>query len=134
MGHYHLRENPVRSFGRIAVMLVVSLLTLTIGGGGYTDLNAFGFVGVLLVIFWVLPLIGVTTLFHFLDRRFGPYARYPIALIGLFPVFLIIYLGGKGDSAYMRVIVLSGLAWSAAWLVTSRIFSGAPRKQITEAS
>jgi len=34
----------------------------------------------------------------------------------------------------MRVIVLSGLAWSAAWLVTSRIFSGAPRKQITEAS
>ena len=78
MDHYHPRENPVNSFGRIAVMVLVSLLTLTIGGGGYTDLNAFGFVAILLVMFWGLPLIVLITLFHFLDKRFGPYARYPI--------------------------------------------------------
>jgi hypothetical protein len=59
-------------------MVLVSLLTLTIGGGGYTDLNAFGFVAILLVMFWGLPLIVLITLFHFLDKRFGPYARYPI--------------------------------------------------------
>ena len=102
MEHYHPRENPVRSFGRIAVMVLVSLLTLTIGGGGYTNLNAFGFVGVLLIMFWGLPLIVLMTLFHFLDKRFGPYARYPIALIGLFPLLLVIYFGAQGDVIYMR--------------------------------
>jgi hypothetical protein len=76
MDHYHPRENPVRSFGRIAVMVLISLLTLTIGGG-YTDLNAFGFVGVLLVMFWGLPLIALMTLFHFLDKRFGPMRGTP---------------------------------------------------------
>ena len=116
------------SFTRIAVMVVVSLLTLTIGGGGYTDRNAFGFVGILLIFFWGLPLVGLMTGFHFLDKRFGPYARFPIALIGLFPLLLVIYFGGKGDVNYMKVIVLSGLAWSAAWLATSYIFAkGAPK-------
>ena len=124
----------MRSFGRIAVMVLVSLLTLTIGGGGYTDLNAFGFVGILLVMFWGLPLIVLMTLFHFLDKRFGPYARYPIALIGLFPLLLVIYFGAQGDVIYMRVIIISGLVWSAAWLETSRIFCSAPRKEITEIS
>jgi hypothetical protein len=103
-------------------MVIVSLVTLTICGGGYTDRNAFGFVGLLLVMFWGLPLIGFITLFHFLDRRLGPYARYPIASIGLFPLLLVIYFRGQGDVTYVRVIVLSGLAWSAAWLTTS-IFS-----------
>jgi hypothetical protein len=85
----------MRSFSRIAVMVVVSLLTLTICGGGYTDRNAFAFVGLLLVMFWGLPLIGLITLLHFLDWRFGPYARYPIALIGLFPLLLVIYFRGQ---------------------------------------
>jgi lipoprotein NlpI len=31
----------------------------------------------------------------------------------------------------MRVIVLSGLTWSAAWLATSHIFSRVPRNEIT---
>lgn len=121
----------MRSFGRIAVMVVVSLLTLTICGGGYTDKNAFGFVGLLLVMFWGLPLIGLIALFHFLERRFGPYARYPIALIGLFPLLLVIYFRGQGDAIYMRAIVLSGLTWSAAWLATSHIFSRVPRNETT---
>jgi hypothetical protein len=127
-GSFHPRRNHMRSFSRIAVMVIVSLLTLTICGGGYTDRNAFGFVGLLLVMFWGLPLIGLITLFHFLDRRFGPYARYPIALIGLFPLLLVIYFGGQGDAIYMRAIVLSGLAWSAAWLATFHIFSRVARQ------
>ena len=86
------------------------------------------------IMFWGLPLIVLMTLFHFLDKRFGPYVRYPIALIGLFPLLLVIYFGAKGDVIYMRVIILSSLAWSAAWLETSRIFCSAPRKEITEAS
>ena len=52
--------------------------------------------------FWGLPLIVLMTLFHFLDKRFGPYVRYPIALIGLFPLLLVIYFGAKGDVIYMR--------------------------------
>jgi hypothetical protein len=115
-------------------MVVVSLLTLTIGFGGYTDRNAFGLVGGLLVMFWDLPLIGLITLLHFLDRRFGTYARYPIASIGLFPLLLVVYFRGQGDEIYTRVIVLSGLAWSAAWFATSHIFSRVPRKEITEVS
>jgi hypothetical protein len=116
----------MRSFGRIAVMVVASLLTLTICGGGYTSGTAFGFVGFLLVAFWGLPILGLITVFHFLDKHFGPYARYPIALIGLFPLALVIYFGARGDQTYIRIIVLSGLAWSAAWLATSHIFSGVP--------
>jgi hypothetical protein len=112
----------MESFGRIAAMVVVSLMTLTFGGGGYSDLSAFAFVGVLLAVFWSLPLIALITAFHFLDKHFGPYARYPIALIGLFPLFLVMYFRGGGDQVYISVIVLSGLAWSAAWLVTSHIF------------
>jgi hypothetical protein len=131
MDHCHPREKPMRSFSRIAVMVVVSLLTLTICGGGYTDKNAFAFVGLLLVMFWGLPLVGLLALFHLLDWRFGSYARYPIALIGLFPLFLIIYFRGQGDAIYMRAIVLSGLTWSAAWLATSHIFSRVPRNEIT---
>jgi hypothetical protein len=53
----------MRSFARIAVMVVVSMLTLTICGGGYTDRNALGFVGLLLVAFWGLPVIGLITFF-----------------------------------------------------------------------
>jgi hypothetical protein len=124
----------MKSFGRIAVMVLVSLLTLTLGGGGYKDANAFAFVGVLLVMFWGLPLIGLMTLFHFVDKRFGSYARYPIAAIGLFPLLLIVYFGGKGDVIYMRYIVLSGLVWSAAWLATSHIFLGTQRTYMTKAS
>jgi hypothetical protein len=126
MDHGHARETPMRSLSRIAVMVVVSLLTLTICGGGYADRNAFEFVGLLLIMFWGLPLIGLMTLFHFLDRRFGCYARYPVALIGLFPLLLVIYFGGQGDAIFMRNIILSGLAWSAAWLATSHIFGKAP--------
>src|ERR1700727_1815506 len=106
MDHCRFREKSMRSFSRIAVMVVVSLLTLTICGGGYTDRNAFGFVGLLLVMFWGLPLIGLIALFHFLDRRFGPYARYPVALIGLLPLFLVAYFRGQGDPIFIRVIVL----------------------------
>ena len=122
MDHYHPRENPVRSFGRIAVMVLVSLLTLTIGGGGYTDLNAFGFVGYVLGSAAHRPHDVVP-----LSRQaFWPLVRYPIALIGLFPLLLVIYFGAKGDVIYMRVIILSSLAWSAAWL-ERRVFFGARR-------
>jgi hypothetical protein len=124
----------MRSFSRIAVMVVVSLLTLTICGGGYTDRNAFGFVGLLFVMFWGLPLIGLIALFHFLDKRFGPYARYPVALIGLLPLLLVAYFRGQGDPIFIRVIVLGGLTWSIAWLATSYILVRAPRKEITEVS
>jgi hypothetical protein len=124
----------MRSLGRIAAMVIVSVVILTICGGGYTDKNAFAFVALLVAAFWGLPLIGLITLFHFLDQRFGAYARYPIASIGLFPIILAIYFGGRGDVIYIRVIVLSGLAWSAAWLATSHIFCRVPRKEITKAS
>jgi len=112
----------MRSFGRIAAMVIVSLLALTLGFGGYTDRNAFGFVGLLLVMFWGIPLIGIITLFHFVERRFGPYMRYLIASIGLFPLLLVIYSRGRGDAIYMQIFMLPGLVWSAAWLTTSFLF------------
>ena len=124
----------MRSLIRITVMVVVSLLTLTVCGGGYAGKNAFEEMGLFAVLFGGLPVLGLITLFHFLDWAFGPYARYPVASIGLFPLLLVIYFKGEGEEIYMRVIVLSGLAWSAAWLATSHIFSRLPRKEITEAS
>ena len=115
-------------------MVVVSLLSLTFGLGGYTDRNGFELIGGLLVMFWGLPLIGLVTAFHFLDRRYGPYARCPIASIGLFPLLLVIFFGGQGDQIFIRVIILSGLTWSAAWLTTSHFFARVPRKEIMEVS
>jgi len=119
----------MRSLIRIAVMLVVSLLTLTLCGGGYASKHAFEEMGLYAVLFGGLPVLGLVTLFHVLDRFFGPYARYPVALIGLFPLLLVIYFKGQGDETYMRVIILSGLAWSAAWPATSRILYRAPHKE-----
>jgi hypothetical protein len=118
----------MRSLIRIAVMVVVSLLTLTMAGGGYASKHAFEEMGLYAVLFGGLPVLGLITLFHVLDRFFGPYARYPVALIGLFPLLLYIYFGG-GDETYGRVIIPSGLAWSAAWLATSRISSRVPHKE-----
>ena len=123
----------MRSLIRIAVMVVVSLLTLTIGSGGYAGKHAFEELGIFAVVFGGLPVLGLITLFHFLDWAFGPYARYPVASIGLFPLLLIIYVG-QGDETFTKISVLSGLAWSAAWLATSHIISRLPRKEITEAS
>jgi hypothetical protein len=110
-------------------MLVVSLLTLTMCGGGYASKHAFEEMGLYAVLFGGLPVLGLITLFQVLDWFFGPYARYPVALIGLFPLLLVIYFKGQGDVTYMRVIILSGLAWSAAWLATSRILSRVPHKE-----
>lgn len=116
----------MKSLSRIAVMVVVSLLTLTICGGGYAGKDAFVEMGIFAVLFGGLPVLGLITLFHFLDWAFGPYARYPVASIGLFPLLLIIYFQGGGDETYMKIIVLFGFAWSAAWLATSHIFSNVP--------
>jgi hypothetical protein len=125
------QEKSMKSFIRIAVMVVVSLLTLTICGGGYGDKNAFAEVGIFAVTFGGLPVLGLITLFHFLDRAFGSYARYPVALIGLFPLLLVVYLGG-GDPIYGRMIVFSGLVWSAAWPATSRIFREPHKEKRTQ--
>jgi hypothetical protein len=120
----------MRSFGRIVLMLVVSVVALTVCGGA-RNWNEFGFVGSLVVMFWGLPLLGFITLCHFLDKRFDGYARYPIALIGLFPLALVTYFKGQGDPRYINAIVLAGLAWSAAWLATSLIVYRAPRAELT---
>src|ERR1700730_3309869 len=127
----YCQEKPMRSLIRIAVMVVVSLLTLTMAGGGYASKHAFEEMGLYAVLFGGLPVLGLITLFHVLDRFFGPYARYPVALIGLFPLLLQIYFGGSDeiDDTYARVIIPSGLAWSAAWLATSRILSRVPHKE-----
>ena len=121
----------MRSFGRITVMLVVSIVALTVCGGGYRNWNDFGFVGSLVAMFWGLPLLGFITLCHFLDKRFGGYARYPVALIGLFPLALVTYFKGQGDHSYMNAIVLAGFGWSAAWLATSLIIERATRAEAT---
>jgi hypothetical protein len=102
-------------------MVAVSLLALAFCAGGARDM--------LTGLIWVavicgLPLIGLIGLFDSLDRRFGPYARYPIASIGLIPLLLVIHSAGRGNASYMTMIVVAGLAWSAAWLATSYTFSG----------
>ena len=112
-------------------MLVVSIVAVTVCLGGYRNWNDVGFVGSLVVMFWGLPLLGFITLCHFLDKRFGSYARYPIALIGLFPLALVTYFKGQGDQNYINAIVLAGLGWSAAWLATSLIVDRATRAEVT---
>jgi hypothetical protein len=120
----------MRSFSRIAAMTVVSLLTLAICAGGFKDV----FVGLVIVMLFAPLLIGLITLLHFFERRYGPYARYSIASIGLIPLLLVILSRGRGDASYMGAIVLAGLSWSAAWLATSHFFSRVPRKEMTEVS
>jgi hypothetical protein len=106
-------------------MVIISLLLLTTGAGGYAGDKTFGFGGILLLfaMFCGLPLVALMSLFHFLDKRFGPYARYPIAMIGLFPLLFVIYFRGQGNQIFIMAMVLSGFAWTAAWLVTSHIFA-----------
>jgi hypothetical protein len=49
-------------------------------------------------------------------------------------LLLVIFFGGQGDQIFIRVIILSGLTWSAAWLTTSHFFARVPRKEIMEVS
>jgi hypothetical protein len=109
-------------------MVVVSILTLSIGLGGYTDRNAFAFVAILLVMFWGLPLLGLIVLFHFLEWRYGSYARFSVALIGFLPLLLVVFFGGSG--VYAGNLILSGWAWSAAWLITSYFFTAVPEQLV----
>ncbi|MGA7072275.1 hypothetical protein [Bradyrhizobium sp.] len=123
----------MRSFFRIMVMVIVSALTFTVCGGGYRKLDEFLFVGMLVVMFWGLPLIGLVTLLHFVERRLGRIAGYVIATIGLIPLGLVIAYG-PGDPVYSRIIVVTGLGWSAAWIVTSLIFLERETRQVAQAS
>ena len=117
----------MRSFGRIAVMVVVSLLTSALCVGGFKH----ALTGLIIaVIVCTLPLIGIITGLHFLERRIGPHARYFIASLGLSPLLLVMLSGARGDGDYMGAIILAGLAWSAAWLATAHAFDQAPRPEI----
>lgn len=109
----------MNSFSRIAIMTIVSLLAVTFYLGGYT-LNGFEIVGPMVVIFGGIPIIALVILFHVLDRAWGAYARYPIALIGLIPLVLAMRYKWEGDLTYIEVTVLSGFVWSFVWLATSR--------------
>ena len=104
------------SAGRIPLMVVVSLLALAFCAGGASDV----LVGLVWVTFLCsLPLIGLIGWLDSVEKRSGPNARYAIASIGLIPLLLIIYAGGRGNGEYMGVIVLAGMGWSAAWYATS---------------
>jgi hypothetical protein len=122
----------MRSFYRIAIMVVVSLLTLTLCGGGFRDLKTFYFIGVFVVVVGGLPIIALVTTLHFAERAFGGYALILITLIGFIPLALLVSFGG--DDSYAKVPILSGWGWSAAWVATSLLFPKETRRQITKAS
>jgi hypothetical protein len=103
-------------------MVLVSLVVSTICLGGGKDLDAFKFVGSLILFFWGLPLLALVTVLHFVERWLGTYARLLIAAIGLIPLGLCIAFGFRGDRHFMGQMVMAGLAWSFAWILTSLLF------------
>ena len=123
MDHCQSPGQTMRSFGRIAAMTAVSILTSAMCAGGFQHwLTGL----VIVAILCALPLLGINALLHFFERRNGPWARNAVAALGLSPLLLVILAGGRGDESYMMAIVLAGLIWSAAWLATSHLFYGAP--------
>ena len=59
---------------------------------------------------------------QFIERSIGKTGKYVVSTIGLFPLMLVIFYSKHGVNAYMIALVLSGLAWSAAWIMTSVLF------------
>jgi hypothetical protein len=112
----------MRSFVRILLMALVSLVVLTVCLGGGLDSKSFGFIGSLVVIFWGLPLLGFISLLHFVERWSGQSGSWLIAMVGLIPLGFCASFGFRGDQHFMMQMVMAGLAWSAAWIATSRAF------------
>lgn len=98
-------------------MTFITLVILMIGGGGYKDLQSMMFVGAIAIL-WSIPTALLMIGFQALERVLGKRGPYIISMIGLAPLMLVIGFGGRGDHAYMAVIVFSGLVWSAAWIAT----------------
>jgi uncharacterized membrane protein len=58
-----------KSFAKLVGMVAISVVVATLLLGGSKDANTFGFVALLVAIFWGIPAIVVITLYRYAEKR-----------------------------------------------------------------
>lgn len=127
-------DDGMSGWQRIAIMVVVSGITLTIIGAGF-DAEGMGLVGSYVLFFCTLPLILLIAIFNALEKWLGLTGTVLIALVGLLPTAFLFWIApAQGIVAefngYGQAMCIAGWFWSAAWLLTSpRLSRRAARSQ-----
>lgn len=111
-------------------MFVMSVVSLTIMAAGF-DADDMIFAAAHIIFFGTIPILGVVTLFHCIERWCGKAGMISVAVVGLAPaafVFIVApAIGVKGNANnFALTLCIAGLLWSAAWVSTSKwkIFGG----------
>jgi hypothetical protein len=110
----------MKAFCRVVLLAVVLLLTLTLSWGGGQDAISFGIIGLLLLMFWGLPMVVIVAILDGIERRTGPRARNVIASLGLVPLLLFPFVQHH-DPSFASLFLVPGLVWFAGWLLTSAV-------------
>ena len=58
-----------KSFFKLVAIVAMSVVAITLLFGGGKDSNTFGFVGLLVAVFWGLPAIALITLYRYVEKR-----------------------------------------------------------------
>ena len=99
---------------RVAPMSILKTTIAAVMLGQYRSGDAFreayGFL--------VLLSFAVILLLVRLEYPLGPKGAYIVMLAGLFPVVLTI-INNTGDNLGVTTVIVSGMAWSSAWLLSS---------------
>jgi hypothetical protein len=108
-------------------MLVLSLsgIFASIGVSGGLDAQHFPeyfmFAGILVIMFWSIPIVLITLALIGLEKLLGKYGRYVVTLICAAPaLFLtILFQQGGGDRKYVFTAIACLFGWAALWFITA---------------
>lgn len=117
----------MKAFMRVSLVVLGSLLTLAFSFGGGKDLDSFRFVGLLLLMFWGLPMIVIVTVLDRIERVTGLRGRNVIAAFGLVPLLMFPFVQHH-DPSFASVFLIPGVVWFVGWLLTSAFFVAEPMR------
>jgi hypothetical protein len=82
----------------------------------------FSFVGILVIMFWGIPIIAVTLALIGFEKLLGKYGRCVVTLVCSAPALFLVVLfvqNGGGDGSYVLTAIASFIGWAALWFITA---------------
>jgi uncharacterized membrane protein YhaH (DUF805 family) len=87
--------------------------------GGYSNGGWF----VILLLVMMAPASLVVRLLLDVEKRLDTTGVFLIPLIGTGPLWLVLFMGGRGNTEYINVLVTCGLVWGVLWYVSRSRFA-----------
>jgi hypothetical protein len=106
------------------LLLSLSGILASIGFLGGFDVQHFPTnfegIGLLVIMFWGIPIIIVTIVLIGLEKLLGKYGRYVVTSICAAPgLFLYLTLLQGGGDRYALIMIACCFAWAALWFITA---------------